>query len=521
MRKFKYIYWAGALILTLLTTNAAVAQEAAKSSSPASIELLKAKSLWFNTNNGAGLTLDNLYNFSDLNFHYKLKSGDFKKNQEGEKESLFGVSTEGGVKLGGGYAWGSFSYNNETQRNTLFNTTMLNPERGVPFYTVDQNLSDWKKQDYKLEMNVASKLLFNRYIVGIQGEYIAKTGAKQIDPRSVADYYSITVKPGVVALFGDHKIGLNAVYKNMIQESSHTNSNSQQHQNVYVIKGLGNFYSAVVGGLQGLGRFVYNSNTLGGDLQYSYGFSDISFLLSGHYSLRAEDVISDPTKPKKEGSVKDQLLSANLKVIKSGENLNTLEIYYSNSQMSGIEYVQILDNRPEVRSWVDVYSSVRSGFDNINMSLKYDLFRGAEHEYKWRAGVVAKYTDSDDIYFLPRSKMRVENLFLGINAKSHIPLKLSDRLIIGADVIYKNNLNGYYSYKGADPDSPVITQFMTPDFEYMKRDYIKVGGEISYFTRVSKSSKSGVFLKIAADYYKPIEGEGNRMQTSFGLGFTF
>ncbi|MDP3451855.1 MAG: hypothetical protein Q8R90_02775 [Bacteroidales bacterium] len=521
MRKFKYIYWAGALILTLLTTNAAVAQEAAKSSSPASIELLKARSLWFNTNNGAGLTLDNLYTFSDLNFMYNLKSGDFKKNQEGEKESQFGVSTEGGVKLGGGYAWGSFSYDNETQKNALFNTTMLDPDRGVPFYTVDQNLSEWKKQNYKLEMNVASKLLYNRYIVGIQGEYIARTGAKQIDPRSVADYYSITVKPGVVALFGDHKIGLNAVYKNMIQESSHTNSNSQQHQDVYVVKGVGNFYSAVVGGLQGLGRFVYNANTLGGDLQYSYSFSDISLLLSGHYSLRVEDVISDPTKPKKEGSVKEDLISANLKVIKQGVNLNTLEISYSNSQSSGIEYVQILDNSPDVRSWVDVYSSIRSGFDNINMTLKYDFFKGAEHEYKWRAGVVANYRDNDDIYFLPRSKMRVENLFIGINAKRNIPLKLSDKLILGADVTYKNNLNGYYFYNGADPDSPVITQFMTPDFEYMKRDYIKVGGEISYFTRVSKSSKSGVFLKIAADYYKPIEGEGNRMQTSFGLGFTF
>ncbi|HCV16166.1 MAG TPA: hypothetical protein DF637_07525, partial [Rikenellaceae bacterium] len=159
MRKVKYIYWAGVLMLTLFAVQPASAQKADKNS-PASLELLKAKSLWFNTTNGAGLTLDEMYNFSSVDFTYQLKSGDFKKLQDGDRERLLGVSTEGGQKLGTGYAWGKFSFNNEMQRNTQFNTTMLDPGRGMPFYPVDPNISDWKKQDYRLEMKVASQPLW-------------------------------------------------------------------------------------------------------------------------------------------------------------------------------------------------------------------------------------------------------------------------------------------------------------------------------------------------------------------------
>ncbi len=471
--------------MTLITTNSAVAQEAAKQNSPASIELLKAKSLWFNTNNAAGLTLDKMHDYSDLNFQYKIKSGDFKKSHDGEKENTLGVSTEGGLKLSGGYVWGKFSYNNETLRNTLYNTTMINPERGI------------------------------------QGEYITSTGAKQVDPRSVGYFYTVTVKPGIAAMFGKHSVGVNMVYQNLVEETRTTNSNGQLSQDVYVIKGLGNFYSAVVGGLQSLGQFVYSGNKIGGDIQYSYGISDINFILSGNYHLRVEDVISSPTKPKKEGTIKEEMMSANLTITKSCDNFHRLDLSYSVNNSSGIEYVQVLDNTYEVQSWVDVYSSVRSTYNQIDMVAKYDFFRGASHEYKWKAGLFANYRDNDDLYILPKSKMRVENLYLGVNAKTNIPLKLANRLILGADFIYKNNISGYYIYKGADATSPVITQFMTPDMQYSSQDYYKIGGEVSYFTNISRSNKSGMFVKVAADYYKPVEGEGNRMQTTIGLGFTF
>ncbi len=61
MRKLKNIYWAGTVVLTLLLSQNIVAQNAkAYQTNPASIELLKATSLWFNTKNAAGLSLDKM-----------------------------------------------------------------------------------------------------------------------------------------------------------------------------------------------------------------------------------------------------------------------------------------------------------------------------------------------------------------------------------------------------------------------------------------------------------------------------
>ena len=127
MRKVKYIIGAFAIVWALLSVQVATAQKKAEQNSPVSIELLKAKSLWFHSGNGAGLVLDNLRSFSLLEAGYSVTNGDFKRIQQGDKESVLGIITEGGQELGDAYAWGRFSYNNITTRDSMFNTAMLNP----------------------------------------------------------------------------------------------------------------------------------------------------------------------------------------------------------------------------------------------------------------------------------------------------------------------------------------------------------------------------------------------------------
>ncbi len=522
MRKVKYIYGALVLFLSLVTVQSAVAQNEARSSSPMSIELMKARSLWFNTGNSAGLLLDNAANFTTLDFKYQTTNGDFKLRQEGEKERTLGLSTEGGQMIGEGYGWGKFSYNNEVQRNTLFNTAMLNPRRGVPFYPVDANLSDWVKQDYFMTMKVASKPLWERYILGMEATYEAKTGAKQVDPRSEVFFYSINLKPSIVAVFGEHIVGLNFEYENMVQEGRrHTNSNSQVNQDVFVMKGLGNHYTAVIGGLQGLSAFQYTGNKVGAAIQYSYNICDYTILATGGYSYRVEDVIRDRTKPKKEGSVEEDEFSAGVVVVKNGDNLNRLEISYTSYNTNGIEYVQVLDNTYEVQKWVDLYSSIRSNYSQKDFLANYSFFRDAAVDYRWKAGAFVNYRFNQDFYYVPFSKMVIENLYLGVNGAYNIPLNAKGKFIAGADFIYKNNMDGAYKYGGAEPAAVVITDFMMPDFQFMKQDYIKVGGALSYFSTLGKENKFGFNLKLNVDYFKPSEGDDNRVLTSFGLGFTF
>lgn len=522
MRLVKYMYWAGAVLMTLGLTQTAAAQgSGVVMNSPASIELLKAGALWLNSGNGAGMTLDKLPYYSDLNFIYGRKTGDFKMKHEGETERMIGFATEGGLSIGKGYVWGSFEYDNEALRNTLYNTTMLDPLRGIPYYTVDKNLSDWLRQAYTLSMKAASAPLWDRVIIGIEADYIAKVGAKQIDPRSEADYYTINVKPSIVLNFGTHSVGLNLRYQNLKQESKTTNSDSQTNQDVFVLKGLGNGYSAVVGGLQSLGTFLYEGNTAGGALQYYYASEGVKILLSGKYNFRVEDVVSAPSKPKKEGSVKENELGIALGAVLGRENISRFDVEFNKKDMSGIEFVQYLDNSYEVQRWITIYSSIRSTFADQEFSFRYNFFRGAGREYRWRAGAGLSYNVSDDLYIIPESLMKVENLYLGANAKYNLKLKEHTRILAGVDYIYKNNLSGNFAYGGAEPESHIITDFMTPDFQYLKESFSKIGGTLSYFTSVSKNNTAGMFVKASLDYYMPTESENNRTQFSIGFGFTF
>ncbi len=522
MRKFKNIYWAGMTASILLLSQNIMAQdENSRLVNPASVELLKAKSLWFNTENSAGLTLDKMYDFNNLLFDVNLKEGDFKRKPEGSDERNLGVSTEGGLNLGGGYVWGKFSYNNEKQEGTLYNTTMLDPVRGIPYYPVDKNLSDWVKQDYNLSMKVASKPLWERYIVGIGAQYQTRTGAKQVDPRSETNFYILNVKPALVATFNNHSVGLNFMYERTNQESSTTNSNSQANQDVYVLKGLGYFYSAVVGGLQSLGKFVYDGNKIGGAFQYGYTGESLQLLLDGKYTYGVEDATSTPTKPKKEGSVKFNNYEADLQLLIPGKNLNKVELSWADHNTSGIEYVQVLDKTFEVQRWITTYKSIRSTYDLQEMALKYDFFRGSDLDYKWRTGLIAKYRNSDDVYIFPASEMKIEEMMVGINAKGNLNLGNQNRILGGLSFNYHKNLDGLYVYGGPDPESVIITDFMNSDFNYLKSGYTKTGAEICYFTRIGKNGRTGMFVNGALDYFKPVDSDEHRMVSKIGFGFTF
>jgi len=522
MRKLKYIYSAGVVVLTLLLSQSLDAQsEKGSQINPASLELIKAKSLWFNTNNGAGLILDGMPDFNELRLNYNLKNGDFKRKFEGEKERLAGVSTEGGLNLGGGYVWGKFGFNNEKQTGTVYNTTMLDPTRGNPYYVVDKNLSDWVKQDYNLQMKASSKPLWDKILVGLEAQYVTKTGAKQIDPRSETNYYTFNVKPAIVAIFNNHAAGLNFDYTKVNQESSTTNSNNQQNQDVFVMKGLGNFYSAVVGGLQSLKKFVYNGNKLGGAVQYSFTGESLKFLFDGSYSLMVEDVISDQTKPKKEGTIKETNYGAKFQLVTTGKNMSKAELSYSDNKINGIEYVQVLDNSFEVQRWITMYKSIRSTFSKKDVVLKYDFFKGGDNEYKWRAGLSVNYANSDDLYIMPESFRKIEDLIMGVNGKVNLKLFKTSRLLAGLSLNYKDNLNKAYVYGGADANSHIITEYMNPEFQFLGRNYYKIGGELSFFTGIGKSNNSGMYVKAAVDYYKPTEGSDNRLLTNLGVGFNF
>lgn len=520
MRRIQYIYLIGVTLLAVMLSQQLTGQESG-TLTPASLELIKAKTLWFDTGNSAGLTLDEMQNFNTLLFNYTLAKGEFKTKPEGSTDRVAGVSTEGGLNLGGGYVWGQFSYHNEKQKETLFNTTMLEPGRGMPYYPVDERISEWVKQDYNLTMKAATRPLAEKIFLGIGAQYVTRTGAKQVDPRSNTHFYTLNVKPALTVKFGNQVAGIHFLYERLNQESSTTNSNSQVNQDIFVMKGLGNGYTAVVGGLQSLGKFIYDGNKVGGGVQYSFKSQSVQGLLNAGYTFGVEDVISAPSKPKKEGTVREEGYNAGLQLVITGEDLHRVVLNWNNRQAGGIEYVQVLDNTYEVQRWVTTHKSIRSTFDRNAVTFNYDFFKGSDTEYTWKSGMNINYFSSDDIYIIPASAMKLKELVYGADAKVNLKLKGTGRLLAGIDVSFRSNLGGNYTYGGAAPTSALIVDFMRPDFELLKNDYVKWSGDLTYCTNVSGKGYTGMFVKLSADCFNPYGNEESRNLTTLGLGFTF
>ena len=487
---------------------------------PAAIELTQAKSLWFNTNNAAGLGITPLNDYSEASAKYVFDKGEYKLQQQGKTENDVQFNSNGALRLGGVSLWGNFTFSNITTKDSRFNTMQFQPLRDMPYYVADSVSSGWKKQLYDLSLKAATPMYWNRLGLGCELDYTSATGAKQNDPRSTAYYYSISARPGLVFKINDkNHIGINGLYENMFERTIPTNSNSQLSQPVYIMRGLGNYGPGVVGGLGGITTFYYKSDKVGGAVQYGY-HSNIDLLLDLKYYYKVEDVFQAPSKPQRMGSTVQNYLNGNLQLLINGRYTSKVTLDYFDKQTDGIEYIQVIDNSYEVQKWVTVQKYIRSNYTCKGASLKYDLFSGKEKEYTWRAGVTGEYSDLADVYYLPRSEFKAENIYASVYAKKNISFGTNNSFLLGCNLGYNSNLSGKFVYTGADPTSVIIRDFYNKDLAYLTSDYYRAGLSFSYSVAV-KNSSNAIFVSGDCQYLKPAKGSENRINTVFSLGFTF
>lgn len=487
---------------------------------PASIEYTKAKSLWFNTNNAAGLGITPLRDYSEVSAKYVFDNGDYKLQQQGKTENDIQFNANGALRLGGISLWGNFTFSNITTKDTRFNTMQFESLREMPYYVADSVPSGWKKQLYSLSLKAASPLYWDLFSVGCELDYTSKTGAKQNDPRSTSYDYNITARPGLLFKINEkHYIGVNGLYENMFERTTPTNSNSQISQPVFVMRGLGNYAPGVVGGLGGISTFYYKSNKVGGDVQYGY-HGNINVLLDLKYHYKVEDVFQAPSKPQRMGTTVQNYMAGNLQFLMSGPYTSKVTLDYYENKTDGIEYIQVIDNSYEVQQWVTIQKYIRSNYAHKGASVKYDLFSGNEKEYSWRAGVNGEYSKLADVYYLPKSEFEAENIYASVFGKKNFSLGTSKSLLLGCNLGYTSNLSGKYVYTGANPTSAVVADFFTKDLAYLMADYYRTGLSINYSFILGKSSNA-LFVSGDCQYLKPVKGSDSRMNALFSLGFTF
>ena len=500
--------------LTALGIALSAWAQGSKTDYPAMVELDKIQSAWFNSANAAGLSVDPLTRYSDLSFGYSLGRGDFRSLPEGNT-NILDIATSGATSLGRGYVWGSFDYKNHSASDTRFNTMTLNLEDDLPFIVSDAVISPWKKQRYDMSVKAATPLVGDLAAFGVSANYFTESGAKQVDPRCYDYEYGITVEPAVAFHFGGHTVGFSGIYRNGNIREVPVNSNSQQDQVAYILRGLGNFTDAVVGSLSGLGTFYYKRNLYGGSLQYGFGGRDLKMLFEGGYTYQMVDVFQTPTKPRRMGSTIQQKISGKAQIIASDDDFFhkvTVEGFHRTTD--GIEFLQELS----VVEWQTVARYVRSNYTLDHLSLGYDFYRKNDYGYSGMAGVRGSLDDRNDVYLLPASDQKVRNLTGEVFAKKNFQLGTVSVLgtLRGA---YRKNLSGLYNYGGPEPSSVIVSEFYRHEFEWAAADCWKAGAQLN--VAFPLGGRTAMFCQADLDYVKPLSLDGNRLLAAFTVGFTF
>ena len=480
---------------------------------PARVELVKAQSAWFNSANAAGMTIDPLAVYHDLSFGYGLGRGDFRLQPEGNTNTL-DIFTSGATSLGRGQVWGAFNYRNISAKDTRFNTMTLNLEDDLPFVVSDANVSPWKKQRYDMSMKASTPLVGDLVAFGISANYFTESGAKQVDPRCTDYEYGITAEPSVAFHFGGHTIGLSGIYRNGGVREVPVNSNSQQDQVAYILRGLGNYTDAVVGSLSGIGTFYYKRNLYGGSLQYGFGGRDLKLLAEGGYSYQMVDAFQTPTKPQRMGSTIQQKIFGKAQILAESETvLSKVTVEGFHRTTEGVEFLQELGVE-----WQTIGKYIRSNYDLWHLALGYDFFRKGEAGYNWMAGARAAYDEHNDKYILPASEMNYKNLTGELYAKKNW---LIGEVSVLAQIrgAFRKNLEANYQYGGAEPNSVVVKEFYQKDFEYNTAGCWKAGAGIN--VAFPLGGRTAMFCALEGDYLQPLNLDSKRLLGTLTIGFTF
>lgn len=495
---------------------------AAQGFSPAAMEQLKAKRLWFHSQNAAGMAFDDVQNYSNVILGYDLQDGNYCRPQEGQKETAVGVSSEGFINLKSAYVWGAFNFTQENLTDAGYNASITDPFRGMPYYIADQHLSKWRNQYYDLKFRAATPLFGNHWTLGIEGNYVATLAAKQRDPRVDTRFYTLELTPGVAYKVNDsHKFGANFKYSSIKEDSRMNNVNAYVDQDFYILYGLGTAVKKIGSGA----TTNYVGDRFGGAFQYNFSTSSFNLLLEGGYDVKAETVQQSYTTPQKIAGVKDKNIHASLTTVHEGKNYtNYAKAVYANRNIDGIQYISQRDNSEAQNGWVDLHHNIRSTYRTQTASFNYALSKNRGAEYNWKVEVDVNYTKQDDEYLMPNSVQNAQNLSFGLGGKKNFILgnSLNRRLLIDIHAAYNNNLKGEYIYGGSHADYLTVTELQQGLTNYYTSDYYRIGGSVTYSQQIKEDKRMNLFAKAAFDRVSTSDYDyDGRTYLSISIGCNF
>lgn len=555
MTRYDYFRLTGPLCAALLLSLAATAQSLADTASiaassaassapvassasalrtdtPAAAERLEIENLHFaHSENASGIPLDGMGYYSRVGLGFGREKGSLKRVQEGANNTSYRFETDGGGPLGrqgGAYVWGRFAYTRTNLRDAAYNATLFDPLRGTPFYIADTHKSRWINQLFDMEVRAATPLLWRRLTLGLSVGYQNGQAAKQLDPRPLTSLSKFEIRPGLtVRLGGGHHLGVYGRYHSRREDGSASNSVTLVNQPVYIMSFPGFFIDAEIGGLNGDNLRIYNANCMGIGGDYTFRHERLTVLLTGEFSREAEDVTNSYTTPKMVGTTLDDRYSVGLHASfrPSGNDALFLSLIGSGRSIDGIQYVQEYDNSFEVAKWIIRSKSIRSNSTRTHLRGEFRYMRTTRGRgYDWMVGGVVSGDGYDDIYYIPRSTQRVENLGAELFGRKNFRLGGRHTLLVGLRASVRRNLDRAIDYNGYKAATECYRDFTLRDFHSLGTGCLGGGATLTYSVSRISRGRGSFFVTAAADYLKATEYRelfDDRLLLDFKLGLLF
>jgi hypothetical protein len=469
---------------------------------------------WLQTNNAAGWGLSQLPAAGQTSMGGQFIQGDFHRAQQPESTAQLLFFSEGYRPVKKGMIYGSFSYNNQQDRNIRMSDVM-DPYRGTPYLLADSIGGDWKKQSYALRVKAATGPLWQgRLRLGTGIDYKVATGARQNDPRPLNTVNDITITPGITwNIHRNSTIGINGLYGAFQESISIQNKNTDRGQLLYKLLGLGQ-YELPTTILAGATRY-YKGKKYGGDAQYHWQNRQWELLGTLGYGKYREEATDGTIIPLKGGTLEEKQTTAAAWIgYTTGKSQHRVLLNYDQYDRVGVETQYTLNRTTNI--WEVV----------LEAPFTTSFVQTGRVAYEWNtpalllhAGVT--YNGIDNKYLFPVSTQTINNLTYTIAARGNYSFKNGNSLEAGLSGGFTQSLEQQLDYRLMTTTTNLVAnQVLYPDHAYLTADVLRAGVQLQYNFRYYKAPRTLFFIRAQTMLDKPMNNDlpGSRSTVLFSIG---
>ena len=224
--------------------------------------------LWHNTNNAAGLSLDDSSNRGFASIGFNHRGGDYHRVQEGGALNNMQFFTERYQRLGRYlYSYGKVDFNLGRTKDRAF-ADQYRPYNSNPYQSGSAIAGNYDHQDFDMVASVGTTD-FSGWRFGLQLNYQLGDLSRLRDPRSRSQLLEYRLTPSVSYTMGGHTLGLSGYYDRRKEKMGPlVTVQSDATLTYYLFSGM-EYATGTIGGYSSFNREWVN-HQVGAAMDYGY-----------------------------------------------------------------------------------------------------------------------------------------------------------------------------------------------------------------------------------------------------------